>query len=175
MSIAPAAYGVFFRVPENWSDLPVQLELQERTGYNSNILNTPLTKTGGITGFGQPLGSLVSISNVSGSTKAYWEGQQFFADGSLGMYRYFSDTSLNSLSNSLDLGDNWTYGSKCSGTLKLSEQTSPSEPGQQVGFNVKNNLTTISFSKSATCRATGNYGLVLNSGAEQFDQLGDSR
>ena len=164
MTLAPAMYGVFSQVPENWSDLPVQLKFQERAGYNSNILNTPLTRTGGVTGFGQPLGSLVSISNFSASTKAYWEGQQFFVDGSLGMYRYFSDTLLNSLSNSFDVGDNWTYGSKCSGTLKASERTSPSEPGQQVGFNVFNKTTTISFNETAKCRVTGNYALVLNSG-----------
>ena len=181
MTLAPAMYGVFSQVPENWSDLPVQLKFQERVGYNSNILNTPLTRTGGVTGFGQPLGSLVSISNFSASTKAYWEGQQFFVDGSLGMYRYFSDTLLNSLSNSFDVGDNWTYGSKCSGTLKASERTSPSEPGQQVGFNVFNKSTTISFNETAKCLATGNYAFVLNSGmtsstnSATVDKLNDYR
>ncbi len=165
MSVAPAMYGVFSRVPENWSDLPVRLTFQERAGYNSNILNTPLTKSGAATAnFGQPLGSLVSISNFSGSTKAYWEGQQFFANASIGMYRYFSDTQLNSMSNSFALGDDWTYGSKCSGKLVASEQTAPSEPSQQIGFNVRNVSTTTAFDETAQCRVTGDYGLVLNSG-----------
>ena len=165
LSVSPTMYGVFSRVPENWSDLPLQLKLQEKTGYNSNILNTPLTGSSAVTTFfGHPVGSLVSISNFGASTKRYWEGQQFFADGSLGMYRYFSDTGLNSMSNSFELGDNWTYGSRCSGALIASEQTSPSEPGQQVGHNVKNSTRTISFNETGRCVAAGNYALVLNSG-----------
>ena len=180
-TIAPAMYGVFSRVPENWSDLPVQLTFSDRAGYNSNILNTPLNSSGSTVGFGRPLGSLESISNFGGSTKAYWEGQQFFLDGSLGAYRYAADGALNSLTNSLDIGDNWTYGSKCSGKLILSERTSPSEPGQQVGFNVRNTATTTSFDETGECRATGNYALVLNSGANSstnsapVDKLNDFR
>ncbi len=49
MTIAPAMYGVFSQVPENWSDLPVQFHLKESVGYNSNILNTPFTKSGSVT------------------------------------------------------------------------------------------------------------------------------
>ena len=60
---------------------------------------------------------------------------------------------------------NWTYGSKCSGKLIGSEQTSPSQPGFQVGFNVLNVVTTLSFNETATCRITGNYGFIFNSGA----------
>ncbi len=182
MTIAPALYGVFSRVPENWSDLPVQLHLKESVGYNSNILNTPLTRSGATTGvFGQPIGSIISISDYGAGTKAYWEGQQFFADGSIGMYRYFSDGFLNSLSNKFDIGDNWTYGSKCSGKLVASEAKSPSEPGQQVGFNVLNIATTIAFDETAKCIITGNYSWVLNSGltnttnSAAVDKLVDSR
>ncbi len=90
MTIAPAMYGVFSRVPENWSDLPVQFKFSESVGYNSNIFNTPYQRRG--PGFGRPIGSLISISNFGASTKAYWEGQQFFADGSIGMYRYLPTT-----------------------------------------------------------------------------------
>ena len=126
-------YGVFSRVPENWSDLPVQLKLQESAGYNSNVFSI---RTNATALLGRPIGSLVSISNLGASTKGYWEGQQFFADASIGLYRYFAADSLNSLTRSFDIGDNWTYGSKCSGQLIASEQTSPSQPGQQVGFNV---------------------------------------
>ncbi len=68
------------------------------------------------------------------------------------------------MSNSFDIGDNWTYGSKCSGQLIASERTSPAEPGQQIGFNVLNNVTTISFNETAKCIITGNYAWVLNSG-----------
>ncbi len=159
ISIAPAMYGVFSRLPENWSDLPVQLKFSESVGYNSNVLNTPLN-----TNLGAPLGSLYSLTNYGLSTKADWEGQQFFADASAGMYRYLADSELNSLASSLDAGVNWTYGSKCSGKLIGSEQTSPSQPGQQIGSNVKNNTTTTSFNETANCLVTGNYAFVLNSG-----------
>jgi hypothetical protein len=164
ISVSPAMYGVFSRVPENWSDLPFQLKLRETAGYNSNVISTPQTSTGGVTVFGHPVGSLVSISDFGAATKAYWEGQQFFADGSIGIYRYFSDANLNSLSNSFDLGDNWTYGARCSGQLIASERTYPSEPGQQIGFNVKNRVTTISFNETGKCLATSNYALIFNSG-----------
>ena len=161
MSIAPAMYGVFSRVPENWSDLPVQLKFSESVGYNSNILSTPTNQAAL---FGRPIGSLVSISNFGASTKAYWEGQQFFADGSIQLYRYQADGDLNSLANSFDIGDNWTYGSKCSGQLIASEQKSPAQPGEQVGFNVLNTTTTIAFNETSKCLATGEYSWVLNSG-----------
>ena len=169
-------------MPENWNDLPVQLHLKESVGYNSNILNTPVTQSGATTGlFGQPIGSLVSISDYGASTKAYWEGQQFFADGSIGMYRYFSDGSLNSLTNNFDIGDNWTYGSKCSGKLIASESKSPAQPGEQIGFNVLNNITTISFNETAKCVINGNYAWVMNSGltdstnSAQVDKVTDFR
>ncbi len=178
MTIAPAVYGVFSRVPENWSDLPVQLKLQESFGYNSNVLNTP-SNAG--SGFGSPIGSLESISTFGAATKAYWEGQQFFADGSISLYRYLAIGDLNSLANSFDIGDNWTYGSKCSGKLIASEATSPSQPGQQVGFNVKNSTTTIAFNETGTCLVSGNYAFVLNSGvtdstnSASLDQLNNSQ
>ena len=56
MTIAPAMYGVFSRVPENWSDLPVQLKFSESVGYNSNILGIPTN--GAALGFGRPVGTL---------------------------------------------------------------------------------------------------------------------
>lgn len=165
MSLSPATWGVFSHVPENWSDLPFQLKFQERTGYNSNILNAPSSQSSAVTGvYGSPFGSLVSISDFGAATKAYWEGQQFFADGSLGVYRYVSAPSLNSLSNSFDLGDNWKFGSRCSGQLIASERTYPSEPGQQIGYNVKNMVRTVSFNETGKCFVTSKYALVLNSG-----------
>jgi hypothetical protein len=164
LSIAPATYGVFSGVPENWSDLPVQLRFQEAVGYNSNILGAASNSAASL-GLGKPIGSLVSISNFTASTKAYWEGQQFFGDVSLGMYRYLSDATQNTLTNSFDIGDNWTYGSKCNGKLIASEMTAPSQPGFQIGFNERNVLTTLSLNETGTCLVSGDYGLILNSGA----------
>ncbi len=70
----------------------MQLKFSESVGYNSNVLGTP--SNGAALGFGGPIGTLYSISTVGVSTKAYWEGQQFFADGSIGMYRYLADGEL---------------------------------------------------------------------------------
>jgi hypothetical protein len=162
MSIAPAMYGVFSRVPENWSDLPVQLKFSESVGYNSNVLGVPTN--GAALGLGSPIGTLYSISTVGASTKAYWEGQQFFADGSISLYQYPDANFLNSLANSFDIGDNWTYGSKCSGKLIGSEQKSPAQPGEQVGFNVLNTTTTIALNETSNCIISGEYSWVLNSG-----------
>jgi hypothetical protein len=164
MTVAPATYGILPDLPENWSDLPLRLNLSEATGYNSNILNSPSTTGGAVTALGRPIGSLVSISNVGGATKAYWEGQQFFADFNIGMYRYLADQAQNTLQHSAHVGDNWTYGSKCNGKLVGSESTYQSQPGQQVGFNVKNTVTSEAFDENATCLVSGNYSILLNSG-----------
>src|SRR5208283_3496573 len=74
--------GAFPRLPENWSDLPLQLHLSETLGYNSNI-------TGAATGpgadeliNGRPIGAWESISNYGASLKNQLGGQQFFADAS---------------------------------------------------------------------------------------------
>jgi hypothetical protein len=174
-SVAPSGvgwpqplYGLFSRVPENWSDLPVQLKLQESVGYNSNILSIPVNA-----GFGRPVGSLQSISNFEVATKGYWEGQQLFADASIGLYRYFADTTLNSVTNSFEIGDNWTYGSKCSGKLSFSEQTSPSQPGFQVGNNVRNVVTNLGANETGQCVISGDYAFLLNAGTTSASNSAD--
>lgn len=163
-SIASAGYGVFSRVPENWSDLPVQLKVSESIGYNSNVFSNPIN--GGAL-YGVPVSSWESVTTLGAGTKAYWEGQQFFANGSLGMYRYLSVQDLDILTSTFNAGVNWTLGSKCTGTLTVSEATQPSQPGQQVGFNVKNTATTIAGNETANCIISGQYGWVLNSGATE--------
>src|SRR5271165_6694105 len=121
-------------LPENWSDLPFQLRVNESTLYNSNILNTPKF-TGSASQnplqalvAGQPLSGLESVSDYTLSTKANWGSQQFFAHGSYGFYRYVDHTYLNEAHNSVDAGVNWVYTSKCSGTLIASEITAPTTP-----------------------------------------------
>ena len=179
MSVAPAMYGVFSRVPENWSDLPVQLKFSQTVGYNSNVLGVP--SNGAALGFGSPIGTFESISTAGASTKAYWEGQQFFADGSISLYQYPEASFLNALANSFDIGDNWTYGSKCSGKLIGSEEKSPAQPGEQVGFNVLNTTTTIALNETSNCIISGEYSFVLNSGVTDttnsaaLDQLNNSQ
>src|SRR5208282_441485 len=75
-----------------------------------------------------------------------------------------NNDDFNSAHSSVDIGDNFTYGSKCSGTLKASEASSPSIPGQQVGVNVINTLTTTGITENAKCIVTGNYAAIFNSG-----------
>ena len=162
-SFLSATTEIFPRGPENWSDLPLQLHISEETGYNSNIANTP-TGSGEGAAFGSPIGTLETISTYGASFKREIEGQQLFADGSWGMYRYFNHASFNSAHSSVDIGDIFTYGSKCSGTIKASETSSPSIPGQQIGVNVINTVTTTGVTENAKCVITGNYAGIFNSG-----------
>ncbi len=157
----PSLVGVLPNRPQNWSDLPLLLSVSESAGYNSNILNTP---SHSLISTLAPVAAFESISNYGASTKWYIGGQQFFADGSFGLNRYLDKTYLNQSHNAVDLGVNWTYTSKCAGMLKAAEQTSPSEPGQQVGVNVINSVTAQSFNETAKCSVTGNYAAILNSG-----------
>jgi len=161
---APSFYGVFSSFPENWSDLPFQLKVSESAAYNSNILNTPVSSGATSFLFGRPIGAFESISSYAASTKAYWGGQQFFADGSFGTTRYLGNDNFNFAQNSVDAGVNWTYGAKCTGKLIGAEATSQSLPGQQVGFNVINSVTTTEFNENATCIVTGEYKAIFNSG-----------
>ena len=75
-----------------------------------------------------------------------------------------TEAYLNQSHNAEDLGVNWIYTSKCAGKLVAAEQTTPSEPGQQVGVNVINSLTSESFNETAICSVTGNYSAIFNSG-----------
>jgi hypothetical protein len=160
----PSFSGVFPSLPQNWADLPVQFKISESVGYNSNIENTP--NVSGINSLiiGHPIAAFESISTFGASTKAYWGSQQFFLDGSIGMYRYLDHASLDRLHSSFDAGVNWIYTSRCSGTLVASELSTPSPQGQQVAFNVLNTITTESLKETGTCRVTGDWAAVFNSG-----------
>jgi hypothetical protein len=159
----PEAEGLFPKALENWNDLPLRLHVTESVGYNSNIANTP-SGTAATSVFGRPIGALESISNYGASFKEQVGGQQFFADGNWGMYRYLNNANFNTAQHSFDIGDNFTYGSKCSGTLRLSQSAAPSLPGQQLGINVINTATLLSATESATCIINGEYSGVFNSG-----------
>ena len=163
-SFLSATTEIFPRGPENWGDLPLQFHVSEQTGYNSNIANSPTGSGASSAGFARPIGTLETISTYGASFKEEIGGQQLFADGSWGMYRYFNNDDFNSAHSSVDIGDNFTYGSKCSGTLKASEASSPSIPGQQVGVNVINTLTTTGITENAKCIISGNYAGIFNSG-----------
>jgi hypothetical protein len=161
-SFLSATTEIFPRGPENWADLPLQLHLSEQAGYNSNIANTP-TGPGVSSLIGHPIGSWESISTYGASFKEEVGAHQLFADGSWGMYRYLNNDFFNSAHSSVDIGDNFT-GSKCSGTVRAYETSSPSLPGQQIGVNVINTVTTIGATENGRCIITGNYSGIFNSG-----------
>jgi Putative beta-barrel porin 2 len=164
---APSFVGVLPNLPQNWSDLPLQLKVSEAVGYNSNLLNTPSEASAlvGAQAIGlRPVAAFESISDYGASTKWYIAGDQFFADGSLGWNRYLNHTDFNTQHDSADIGVNWIYGSKCTGQLVASEQTAESLPGQQVSVNAINSLTTVAFKETANCAVTGNYAAIFNSG-----------
>ena len=102
----PSWNGVFPRLPENWSDLPLRLKVSESVGYNSNVLSVP-TNVPGTSGLSQ--GDFQSVSTYGASTKVNWSGQQIFVDGSVGLTRYLHDVSLNSIQYTVDAGVNWAY------------------------------------------------------------------
>jgi len=160
----PAVTGVFPRLAENWSDLPLQLHVQETVGYNSNIANSPTGPGASADLYGRPIGALESISTYGVEFKNEVSGQQFFADAYWGMNRYLNNGFFNTAHHNEDIGDNFTYGSKCAGTLKASQVTAPSLPGQQIGFNVINTTSTVSLSENAKCIVTGEYAAIFNSG-----------
>ena len=177
----PSTTEIFPSIPQNWGDLPVQFHLSEQTGYNSNINNA--SSTPGVTSllYGHPIGAFESISTYGISFKNEIGAQQFFGDASWGMYRYLNNDFYNSAHNAVDLGDNFTYGSKCSGSLKLSEVSSPSLPGQQLSFNAINTVSTLSVNEAAKCIITGEYAGLLNSGVSEsqnsalLDKVNDYR
>ncbi len=177
----PSWNGIFPRLPENWSDLPVQFKVSESVGYNSNILGLPnsFPVFGGLS-----RGDFQSISSFGVSTKNYWEGQQFFADASIGMTRYLHDVSLNSVQNAVDIGMNWAYTSRCSGKLEASESVAVSPFEQQVVTTTTttlNNITTVSLNETGKCRVSGDYAAIFNSGVTRstnstlFNKLNDFR
>src|SRR5574337_53680 len=159
--------GALPRLPENWADLPFQLHASESVGYNSNVLNTPNNSSvlinGALVNF-KPIGAFESISSFGASTKFNWGGQQFFADGSYGMYRYLNHANFDMAHHNLDAGVNWTFTSKCAGRLIVSDVSAPSLPNQQIGFNALNTVTTDAFNETTKCAITSNYSAILNSG-----------
>ncbi len=179
-SFLSATTDIFPRGPENWNDLPLQLHISEAASYNSNIANTP-TGSGAGSAYGRPIGTLESISTYGASFKEEIGGQQLFADGSWGMYRYLNHDYFNSAHSSADIGDNFTYGSKCSATVKAYETSSPSVPGQQVGVNVINTQTTTGVYENGKCIISGNYAGIFNSGSNNstnssiYDKVNDYR
>jgi hypothetical protein len=163
--LLPSFVGVLPTLPQNWSDLPATFKMSEGVGYNSNVSN--LSSVNNLAR-APTIGAFESISNFSLSTRGFWQGQQFFADGSLGLNRYLNQTFLNTTSHALDAGVNWLLTTRCSGQLIASEQVSPSEPGQQVGFSTVNNIvntaTTKSYNETARCGISGEYSAIFNSG-----------
>ena len=80
------------------------------------------------------------------------------------MYRYLGHANLNTQHHNLDAGVNWTYTSRCSGRLVVSDTATPSEPTQQVAFNAVNTVTTVMFSQTGKCAITSDYSVIFNSG-----------
>jgi hypothetical protein len=158
--LLPSFVGVLPTLPQNWSDLPATFKMSEGVGYNSNVSNAS-----GLSSLvrAPTIGAFESVSNFALSTRANWQGQQFFADGSLGLNRYLNQGFFNTNSHALDGGVNWLLTTRCSGQLIASQQVSPSEPGQQVGAGI-NTQTSKSYNETAKCGISGEYSAIFNSG-----------
>ena len=101
---------------------------------------------------------------MSASTKFYVGPQQFFADGTYGVYRYVDHGNLNTNRNSADLGVNWVLTSRCNGKLVLATSAAPALPGEQLGVNTVNTVTSESFNETGTCTISGNWSGIFNTG-----------
>src|SRR5208282_5174171 len=97
-------------LPENWSDAPFKLTATEAIEYNSNIF---AVANGFVLPAGDVRGDWLSTTTFGASTLAYWYGQQFFFNGSLGEIRYLHQVDFNSDTYSVNAGVNWTYTSRC--------------------------------------------------------------
>lgn len=178
-SLPFSSSGMLPTLPQNWADLPLQFHINETVGYNNNVTNTPTGPSAA--GFQPPIGAWEMISTYGVTYKQQISGQELFADANWGMYRYLNHGEFNTAHNALDAGDNFTLGSRCKGTLKASEVTTPSLPGQQIGFNVINNTTTTDFTENAKCLINGEFTGIFNSGTERVtnsatvDQQNDYR
>lgn len=161
----PTSLGGFVvpALPENWSDLPFQLNASETTAYNSNIFAVP---NGVAVPNGRARADLTSTSNFGLSTKAYLGGQQLFFDGNLGVIRYLRETQSDSVLYSFTPGVNWTLTSRCAGTISGLFSKSPSTISEQVGAGI-NYTTEEAINETGKCSVANGYSLVLNSGVSR--------
>ncbi len=167
-------------LPENWSDLPVRLTASQSVAYNSNIFgvsnNFPLQS------------DFISTTQFGLSTKPYWfwSGQEFFFDGSFGEVRYLHQVDFDSDIYTVDTGVNWTYSSRCSGTLTALASKSPTTVTTQVVNNTRLNQgvnygTTTAFNETGNCAFGNGYSAIVDSSETQstnsnpVDALNNSR
>ena len=164
-------------LPQNWADSPIKLTAYEFLGYNSNIFAVP---NGVSLPGGEVRGDFVNTTSFGGSTRAWWYGQQFFADGSYGVVRYLHQVSFDSNQYSFDAGVNWALTTRCTGVLEGLVSRRPTTLLEQVGVGI-NNLDTQSFSETAKCAFSNKFFGILNSGiikstnSNVIDQLNDLR
>ena len=170
-SSPPSDNFILPTLPENWSDLPVRLTASESEAYNSNIFGVangvPLLS-------GQARSDFISTTQFGVSTKPYWfwSGQEFFFDASFGEIRYLHQVDFNSDIYTVDTGVNWTYSSRCLGTLTASASKSPTTVTTQVVNSVESLLganysTSTSFNETGNCAFGNGYSAVLNSSETQ--------
>ncbi len=172
-------------LPENWSDLPVRLTASQSVTYNSNIFGV---YNGFILPSGSAHGDFFSTTQVGVSTKPYWfwSGQQFFFDVSFGEIRYLHQVDFNSDIYNVDAGVNWTYSSRCSGTLTALASKSPTTVTTQVVNTTEellgaNYLTTTALNEIGNCAFGNGYSAFFNSSETQLsnsnaiDALNNSR
>ena len=167
--------GVLPYLPQNWSDLPVQFKASEAVGYNSNVSNTPFNNGVIFVARLQANRHVRIHIQLRRFDEMGLAEQQFFADGSYGFSRYLNNANLNTPQNSADVGVNWVYSSRCAGKLIASEATALSEPGQQVGVNVINSVTTTNFNETSKCIVTGELQRNFQRGTDDLDQFGGRR
>jgi hypothetical protein len=158
-SLSPGGFSLP-ALPENWSDLPVRLTASESVGYNSNIFGVPI---GTVLPNDEPQGDFTTTTSVGLSTRANWFGQQFFFDGTFGVIRYLHQVGFDSNIYSFSPGVNWTFTSRCAGTVSGLFTKSPSIITEIVGTGI-NYVTSTGLNETGKCAVSNGYSLIFNSG-----------
>ena len=174
--------GPFGSIPPitdwNWVDSPIKPIVSETLTYSDNVAGLPSTS---------PLlpgmasrGDFLDLIQIGVSPRVNLSGQQFFFDYNYGVTRYFRDVGFDSMQYSLDAGVNWTFTSRCSGTLRAVQSEIPSVFEQTVGVGV-NTVVTQSLSETGNCAVGGDWLVIANAGMVQstnslaLDQLNSSQ
>ena len=149
----------------------MRLTASQSEAYNSNIFGVangvPLLS-------GQAHSDFISTTQFGLSTKPYWfwSGQEFFFDASFGEIRYLHQVDFNSDIYTVDTGVNWTYSSRCSGTLTALASKSPTTVTTQVVNSVErlagaNYSTATAFNETGNCAFGNGYSAIFNSSETQ--------
>jgi hypothetical protein len=156
--------------------MPFLPRVEQSFGFNDNILSLP----GSQSPARGSRGDFTETTTVGGESKAYWSGQTFFVNGSVGDVRYLRNSSLDFINHDVEAGIDWTATERCSGKLDVEDSASPAPYGQQLGYGL-NVVSAKRAAVSAKCQVRGGYFALANAGytestnSQGVNSLNDNR